>query len=119
MESQVKVTKGYLFILNQIFEIQQKAERITDPNSISRNVNKLVDYFEYELLPENNGLVIHDPFGEKFDETRTDVEASIAGNSTEKLVIAEVIKPIIRLKQGNFSTIIQKGVVVVKSKDEL
>ena len=37
---------------------------------------------------EDLGLTWHNPIGENFDETRTDCEASIAGESAENLVHA-------------------------------
>ena len=61
---------------------------------------------------EEMGYQIHNPSGEPYNETRTDCEASIAGSKVDNLVVAEVIKPIVR-RQG---VIIQKGVVIVESK---
>ena len=66
----------------------------------------------------DGGLIYQNPIGEKFNETRTDLEASIAGNSAENLVVTEVIKPIIRLRTNTgVTTIVRKGVVVVESKN--
>lgn len=113
MESGPKIDRNLLLILNQVYDIQRKLEKIDTPNSISRNVNRIKQVFEESLFPAGQGLVIHDPQGEPFDETRTDCEASISGDSTENLFIREVVKPIIRLKQGEISMIVQKGVVVV------
>ena len=53
----------------------------------------------------------------KYNETRTDLEASIAGNSAENLIVTEVIKPIIRLRTSSgTTTIVRKGIVVVESR---
>ena len=109
--------KIFLDLLNQIFEIEKKLVRIQESNSISRNVNKLKELFETELYPQGSGLTYHNPLGETYSETRTDCDASIAGESTENLVIVEVIKPIIRIKQGGLNQIVQKAVVVVQSQN--
>lgn len=109
--------KILLDFLNQIFEIEKKLERIQESNSIGRNVNKIKELFETELYSQGSGLTYYNPIGEPYSETRTDCDASIAGESTENLVIIEVIKPIIRLKQGGFNQIVQKAVVIVQTQN--
>lgn len=109
--------KIYLDMLNQIFEIEKKLERIQENNSISRNLNKLKELFETEVYQQGRGLIYENPIGEPYNETRFDCEASIAGESTENLVISEVIKPIIRFKQRGISHIVQKAIVVVQSQN--
>lgn len=111
----IKVPKQYLFMLNQLFEIEQKIEKIQEPNSVLRNIDRLKDFFETEALSEGQGLVFHNPIGEKFDETRTDCEATISGTGHDNLVIIEVIKPIIYVKYGQTQMIAQKGIVIVQS----
>jgi hypothetical protein len=108
-----------LDIINQIFEIERKAEKLQESHSIQRNIDKLKDILEHQIsiLFFDTGFIYENPIGEDYNETRTDCTASIAGESTENLVIVEVIKPIIRVKQNNFTQIIQKAVVVVQSKD--
>jgi hypothetical protein len=71
----------------------------------------LADDGSIEFMHEKSqsGLTIHNPLGETYDQTRLDCEANIAGESTENLVITEVIKPIIRLKQGGLNQIVQKN----------
>ncbi|MNP69551.1 hypothetical protein D3C76_1656630 [compost metagenome] len=64
-------------------------------------------------------MIIEDPLGQPFKETRTDLEATIVGAGTENLVVTEVIKPVIRLVNGPVSRIVQKGIVVVQSKEEV
>ena len=109
------VPKHYIEILDQVFEIEKKLESIGQANSIGRNVNRIKEIFEY--LEIETSLIYQNPLGEKFNETRTDLEASIAGNSVENLVVTEVIKPIIRLRTSSGATaIVRKGVVVVESK---
>jgi len=111
----IKVPKQYLFMLNQLFEIEQKIGKIQEPNSVQRNIDRLKDFFETEALSEGQELVFHNPFGEKFDETRTDCEATISGTGHNNLEIIEVIKPIIYVKYGQTQMIAQKGIVIVQS----
>lgn len=113
-----KEFEGLVNMLNQIFEIEKKLEKIKEPNTIQRNLNRIKEIFEKELpLGSETGLVIHNPIGEDYDSSRIDCEANIAGESIENLVIVEVIRPIIRLKQGGYNSIVQKAVVVVQSKN--
>jgi hypothetical protein len=115
MNEKITMPKAYIDLLDQVFEIEKKLESISEPNSISRNINRIKEYFEN--LFSDSGLIYQNPIGEKFNETRTDLEASIAGSSTDNLVVTEVIKPIIRLRTNSgVTTIVRKGVVVVESK---
>ena len=98
-----------LVVLNQVFEIEKKLKMHGDPNNITRNINRVKDTFE-EL-----GLFYEDPTGEAFQETRTDLEATISGVGTEHLKVVEVIKPIIRLGERRYSIVAQKGIAVVES----
>lgn len=121
LEPNFKQYKPYFELLDQLFEIERKLENIEEPNSISRNLNKMKDIFETNLFSSSTsseiGFTYHNPIGESYNETRLDLEASIAGNSSENLVIQEVIKPIIRYKSGGSTLIARKGVVVVESKN--
>lgn len=115
MNERITIPKIYIELLDQIFEIEKKIENINEPNSITRNVNRMKEVLMN--LTTESGLIYHNPIGEKFNETRTDLEASIAGSSTDNLEITEVIKPIIRFRTNNgTTTIVRKGVVVVESK---
>jgi hypothetical protein len=119
MQDQIKVPKVYLDMINQIFEMEKKISLLNEPNSLQRNINKLKELFENDLGggPNNEsiGFIYHSPLGEHYNETRTDCDASIAGTSTENLVIIEVIKPIIRYKKGGVNILVQKAVVVAES----
>jgi len=112
--------KNYINLLDQVFEIERKLEVIKEPSSIERNISKVKDIFAniYATASEPNcGLFYHIPIiGHDYNETKTDLEASIAGESTENLVITEVIKPIIRWGKEGSSIVVRKGVVVVESK---
>ena len=120
MEHNFKQYKPFFEILDQVFEIERKSDMISDNHSLARNINKIKDIFENNLISslsgQDAGLLYHNPIGEVYNETRLDVEASIAGDSAENLVIIEVIKPIIRYKSGASSVIARKGVVVVETK---
>jgi hypothetical protein len=112
----IKVPKQYLFMLNHVFEIEQKIGKIQEPNSVQRNIDRIKEFFENDALTEGQGLFYHNPSGEKFDETRTDCEATISGSGHDNLEIIEVIKPIIYIKYGQTQMIAQKGIVIVQSK---
>lgn len=113
----MSIPKKYIEILDHVFEIEKKLENINETNSIDRNINRIKECFEY--MTPDSGLIYQNPIGEKYNETRTDLEASIAGNSIDNLVVTEVIKPIIRLRiNSGATTIVRKGVVVVESKDK-
>ena len=92
-----------LRIINQVFDIERKSAQNAP---VLRHIDRIRTAFE------EMGYHIHNPSGEPHSETRTDCEASIAGSKLDNLVVAEVIKPIVR-RQG---VIVQKGVVIVESK---
>ncbi len=109
-----RVPGKYIFLINQIFEIEQKTQRLDAPNSIHRNLDRLKAFFEQELQDEGLSLSYHSPLGERYDETRTDCQASIAGAGLDGLVITQVVKPIIRLRAQGQTFIVQKAVVVAR-----
>ena len=111
-----KSSMVYLEMINQIFEIEKKVEKLEERNSISRNISRLQDIFEH--LQDGVGFIYHNPIDEPYDETRLDCDANIAGEGTENLIITEVIKSIIRIKQGGMTKIVQKGIVIVQSKKD-
>jgi len=116
MEIKFQVPKSILVALNQLYEIEQKLKKNGDASGVQRNIAKMKDAFE-EL-----GFAYEDPMGQPFKETRTDLEATISGSGTENLVVVEVIKPIVRAVlrdgPGEFSKVVQKGIVVVESRKE-
>ena len=107
MNDQIEVL---IKIMNQFFEIQKKMAGKSELNSLQRNLERIQEYFG-EI-----SLEMHNPLGENYNETRTDCEASIAGELGRNLLISEVIKPIIYLNdENNRKVIVQKGVVIVHS----
>ncbi len=104
---------GFRFkVLNNLCDIERKLLIHGDPGNARRNVDRIKETFEAA------NIFYEDPMGESFTETRTDLEASITGVDTENLRVVEVIKPIVRCGDKNYSRVIQKGIVVVESKTE-
>lgn len=105
------VPKWALGVMNNLCDIEKKITINGDSANIKRNIERIKDIFE------NEKIFFENPLGEKFSETRTDLEATITGAGTENLHVVEVIKPIVRVGDKNFSRVVQKGIVVVQSKD--
>ena len=86
-----------------------------DAGNYQRHIDNIRDAFG------DLGLACEDPMGQRFNETRTDLDATISGASADNLVVVEVIKPIIRAivtdGSGNFTRIVQKGIVVVQANE--
>jgi hypothetical protein len=109
--------------LNALHSLRKKMHRLDDASSLQRSTQALERLFKDEWVHPSYGFVAHDPKNEPYSETRADCDASIAGDSTENLVIVETMKPIIAMhirKEDQPTTIVvQKGVVVAQSQDEL
>ncbi len=121
MQTQVKLNKAVknkIFILNQIFEIENKLSKLDISHTINRNINKLKSFYE-DSFDDNISFIIENPKGQDYNETRTDIEANIVGDSIENLIVIDVIKPIIRVKQGGINQIVQKGIVIVQDKNTI
>ncbi len=113
---QIQIPKPLLGICNQVYEIEQRLKKASVDSGVQRNLTKIKD-----ALQELN-LLYEDPSGQKYNETRSDLDATISGDRTDNLVVIEVIKPIIKYRlSGNegreFNHVIQKGVVIVQSKE--
>lgn len=106
----MEVPKWIFQVLNNLCDIERKLSIHGDPGNAKRNVDRIKETLEAEKL------YYEDPMGQVFSETRTDLEASITGTKTENLYVVEVIKPIIRIGDRQFSRVVQKGIVVVESK---
>jgi hypothetical protein len=105
----IKIETPWLQIINQIFDMEKKLDKMSDGRTLERNIRRIKSQ-----LSEMN-LEYLNPIGERYNETRTDVTATISGNSSRNLVITEVIKPIIVQRVGNVQQIVQVGVVIVES----
>ena len=104
-----EIPKWVQQLLNNLYEVENKLGRGGDPGNAIRNVNKMKEAIATE------GVFYEDPFGQPFDETRTDLEVTISGGDTENLRVVEVIKPIIRIGDSSYSRVVQKGIVVVQA----
>ena len=99
--------KHIINIINQVFEMEKKLAAGGAP-SFQRNLDRI----KAEL--SEMGYDFHNPVHEKWDETRTDCEANVSGTLKNKMVITEVIKPVVHQKEGGTKKIIQKAIVVVE-----
>jgi hypothetical protein len=107
---QLSIPKFVLQTLNHLYDAERKLALHGDPGAVLRNIERIKDAFAAEKL------FYEDPMGQPFNETRTDLEASIAGEGAENLHVTEVIKPVIRYGEQSYSRVVQKGIVVVRSK---
>lgn len=91
-------------------------EVINQLSALETKLNNQEEYQRYfarcKQSFEEIGITYYSPINEKYNETRTDVEANIAGNETKNLVITQVIKPVI-VHDG---AIAQRGIVIVEGK---
>jgi len=100
-------SKSLFRLFNQVFELERKS--ILESDIIMRQVQRMKDLFQ-----EDFHLTYEDPVGQPFNETRTDVEARVSGDSADNLVIIETLKPVIRYWHNTRqSEIVQKGIVIV------
>jgi hypothetical protein len=118
----IKVPQAYLDFMNQLFEIEKKSNNLKEEHSIQRNINKMKGILAEDFFKGSStiGLTYHNPIGENYSDTRTDCEATIAGNDVENLEIIEVVKPIIFYAYNDndkiIKVIVQPAVVIVQSK---
>ncbi|MDB5251525.1 MAG: hypothetical protein JWP27_694 [Flaviaesturariibacter sp.] len=98
--------KNIIAIINQVFEIEKKTAAAGTVN-IGRQLERIRS--EIEAL----GYAWHNPLHEKWDETRTDCEASITGTLKARMLITDVIKPIVHQTGTGGKTVVQKAVVIV------
>lgn len=105
----IEITKFFLQVLNNLCDIERKLSIHGDPGNAKRNVERIKETFEDEKF------FYEDPMGQSFSETRTDLDATITGEGLDNLKVVEVIKPIIRVGDRNFSRVVQKGIVIVQS----
>lgn len=97
-------------LINQLFDLKNKLKKAEALEPVERNINRMFNTFE------QMGLEIHDPIGEKYNDSRTDCEAQIIGREAKEMIISSVIKPVIFQKENGAMTIIQKAIVTVEKK---
>jgi len=95
---------------NLVFELEKKFQ----PNDQQAGAKRIIT--KMSQLLEEEGLMILNPLGEAFTETRTDVEATIVGDGKGKLLITDVIKPVIYNRQDGKNMLVQRGVVLAGNK---
>ena len=106
----IEIPKFVLQVLNNLCDIDRKLSIHGDPGNAKRNVERIKETIE------DIKVFYEDPMGQSFSETRTDLEATITGEGSDNLKVVEVIKPIIRVGDRNFSRVVQKGIVIVQSE---
>ena len=98
-------------ILNSLYHVERAMAG--DP-AIAQRYKRYVE--RMKNIIREQGWFFEDPDGQRFSETRNDLEASIAGDSVDDLVVVDVIKPIIRRGDEKESQVVQRGVVVVEAR---
>lgn len=99
--------KQLVNIVNQVFELEKKLAA-NNAGNLQRNLDRI----KAELA--DLGYSYHNPLHEGWDETRTDCEASISGTLKPKMLITEVVKPVVFYTENATRKIIQKAIVVVE-----
>ncbi len=94
---------------NLIFELEKKLASHDSPG-VRRSFERM------KSVLDEAGILLLDPLGEPYAETRTDLEASIMGPAKGTLVIVDVIKPIVYTGSGQERVLLQRGVVIVGAK---
>jgi hypothetical protein len=100
----------WIKMANLIFELEKKLSAQQPSTGVVRNIDRM------KAVLEEAGLLLVNPIGELYYETRTDLEASIAGSANGSLIILDVIKPIVYANQDGLRSLLQKGVVIVGNK---
>jgi hypothetical protein len=100
----------WIKMANLVFELEKKLSTQQVSAGIARNIDRM------KAVVEEAGLLLLNPTGEAYAETRTDLEASITGSASGTLTILDVIKPIVYFSQDGRRSLLQKGVVIVGQK---
>lgn len=94
---------------NLVFELEKKLIDNDSPG-IKRTVTRMKDVLD------EAGILILNPMGEPYQETRTDLEANITSPVRGALFVVDVIKPVLYAQEQQGKILLQKGVVIVGSK---
>lgn len=110
-------------ILNHIFQAKKRLARVAGADSAERAIEAVESEFRDGYIRSGIGFELIDPTGQKYTDTRSDVQASLSGSAGTNLRIVETMRPIISLRttlpDGKAtSLIIQQGIVVVRSADD-
>jgi hypothetical protein len=94
---------------NLIFELEKKLAGHDSP-AVRRTFDRM------KAVLDEAGILLLNPLGEPYVETRTDLEASIMASAKGPLTIVDVIKPIVYTGGGQERALLQRGVVIVGGK---
>ncbi len=94
--------------LNQLHEVKRQAAKENN-QPILRACQRIAAYLE------EDGILVHDPLGEAYNNNRTDCEANIIADGAGASYITEVLKPAIYRTQQGKREIIQQAVVIVEA----
>lgn len=94
---------------NLVFELEKKLADHESPG-VRRNVQRMKDVLD------EAGILLLNPLGEAYVETRTDLEASIVSPARGPLFVVDVIKPVLYTQGEKGKALLQKGVVIVGTK---
>src|SRR5579871_3662099 len=97
----------WIKMANLVFELEKKLQSQAGSPALLRSVDRM------KAVISEAGLLLVNPEGEAYSETRTDLEASITGKVTGPLVVTDVIKPIVYSSQSGSRNLVQRGVVIV------
>lgn len=100
----------WIKMANLVFELEKKLSATQPSTAILRNIDRM------KTVLEEAGLLLLNPLGETYNEARTDLEANITGEAAGKLIVLDVIKPIVYSQQEGRRSLLQKGVVIVGNK---
>jgi hypothetical protein len=95
--------KAIIEIINQLSILEEKTGQADE---YARPFNRI------KQALSDMGYSYSFPINEAYKDTRTDLEATIVGESADNLVITKVIKPVI-VKDAQ---IVQRAVVIVEPK---
>ena len=97
--------KQLIEIANQVHTLEKKMAKTPDSTQYTRHLQRIKQALE-ELA-----ITYHSPEGEKYTDSRTDIEANLTGKPSDNMFITDVIKPIV-MQDGK---IIQTGIVIVEA----
>jgi hypothetical protein len=102
----VQNMKEILAVINQCALLELKLIEQNAEESVVRMLQRI------RASWENMGYTYILPIGEKYNETRTDVAANIVGETSDDLIITQIVKPVIYFQ----NQIVQQGIVIAASQ---
>lgn len=96
-----------LLIANQLHYLRRNAQ-----STVHRHAQRLGD------ILDDIGILVRDPTGEAYDDTRTDCDATVSeADGTPRqaaiaLRIVTVVKPLVYLRRGDELRLLQRAIVV-------